>query len=67
MCFGFFALGPMELFIILLIVLVLFGAKKLPEIGRSFGEMLSGLRGGLKDSDDKSDSQEPSADKDKKS
>lgn len=31
-------LGPMELFIILVIVLVLFGAKRVPEIGASIGK-----------------------------
>jgi sec-independent protein translocase protein TatA len=31
-------LGPMELFIILVIVLVLFGARRVPEIGASIGK-----------------------------
>jgi len=31
-------IGPMELFIILVIVLVVFGAKRVPEIGASFGK-----------------------------
>lgn len=35
-----FGLGGQEIIIILLIVGVLFGAKKLPEIGRSLGEGL---------------------------
>ena len=30
-------IGPMELFIILVIVLVVFGAKRVPEIGASIG------------------------------
>ncbi len=30
--------GPLELILILLIVLLVFGAKKLPEIGRSLGK-----------------------------
>ena len=34
----FGGLGPMELFIILVIVLVLFGAKRVPEIGASLGK-----------------------------
>jgi sec-independent protein translocase protein TatA len=31
-------IGPMELFIILVIVLVVFGAKRVPEIGASIGK-----------------------------
>jgi sec-independent protein translocase protein TatA len=35
-------IGPLELVIVLIIVLVLFGAKRLPETGRSLG---AGMRG----------------------
>jgi sec-independent protein translocase protein TatA len=34
-------IGPVELIIVLVIVLVLFGAKRLPEVGRGLG---SGMR-----------------------
>jgi sec-independent protein translocase protein TatA len=34
-------IGPLELVLILLVVLLLFGAKRLPELGRSLG---SGMR-----------------------
>ena len=30
--------GPLEVVVILLVVLLLFGAKRLPEIGRALGE-----------------------------
>ena len=30
--------GPMEMFLILVVVLVLFGAKKIPELARSLGK-----------------------------
>ena len=33
-----FGLGPMEIAIILLIVLVLFGAKRIPEVARGLGK-----------------------------
>ncbi|MBI4115644.1 MAG: twin-arginine translocase TatA/TatE family subunit [Candidatus Omnitrophica bacterium] len=32
--------GPMELVLILLVVLLLFGAKRLPEIARGIGESI---------------------------
>jgi len=32
--------GPFEIGLILLVVLLLFGAKRLPEIGRSFGNAI---------------------------
>jgi sec-independent protein translocase protein TatA len=35
-----FGLGPPELLIIFLIILVLFGAKKLPELARSLGSSM---------------------------
>jgi sec-independent protein translocase protein TatA len=34
-------IGPLEIIIVLVIVLLLFGAKRLPELGRSLG---SGMR-----------------------
>ena len=37
-------LGPTELIILLVVVLLLFGAKKLPELGRGAGQFLRELR-----------------------
>lgn len=39
-----FKLGPMELVIILVIVLIIFGAGKLPEIGHAMGKALRGFK-----------------------
>lgn len=47
--FAFLDLGTRQLFIILLIVLVMFGSKKLPELSRSLGESARELRKGLTD------------------
>ena len=48
-------IGPLELVIILVVVLLLFGAKRLPELGRSLG---SGMRE-FKDSVSGKDDEEP--------
>ena len=40
-------IGPMELIIILAILLLLFGAKKLPELARSIGNSAGELRKGM--------------------
>lgn len=45
------SLGPMEFFFIFLIVVVLFGAKRLPSIGRGLGEGINNFKKGLKSKD----------------
>jgi sec-independent protein translocase protein TatA len=42
-------LGGPELLIILLIVLLLFGATRLPKLGRSLGQSIRGFKTGLND------------------
>lgn len=58
MYFGLFNLGPGELIGIALIVLLIFGPKKLPEIGRSFGEMLNNFRKGSRTDEPEGSSKE---------
>ncbi len=54
--FAFLDLGAPQLLIILAIVLILFGSKKLPELSRSLGESARELRKGLSsESNDKKD------------
>jgi sec-independent protein translocase protein TatA len=54
-----FGLGTQELLVILVIVLVLFGGSKLPEIARSLGKSMHEFKKGIdegaagKDDDDK--------------
>ncbi len=45
-------IGAQDLIIILVIVLVLFGAKRLPEIGKGIGEGIKGLKKGLSEPDE---------------
>jgi len=50
--FGFLDLGTPELLIILAIILLLFGGKKLPQLSRSLGESMHELRKGIGDTND---------------
>ena len=47
-----FRLGPMELVLILIIVLFLFGAKRLPEMGKGIGEGIKNFKKSIKGSED---------------
>jgi len=52
-------IGPMELVVILVILLLLFGAKKLPELARSIGTSAKELKGAMRsDSGDKDKGEE---------
>ena len=44
-------IGPMELFIILVIVLVVFGARRVPEIGASIGKGIREFKKNINDMD----------------
>ena len=45
-----FSPGPMELVIILVIVIILFGVGKLPELGSGLGEGIKNFRKAMRDS-----------------
>jgi sec-independent protein translocase protein TatA len=53
-----FGIGPLELIIVLVIVLVVFGAKRLPEVGRDLG---AGMRGFKNELVHPADDEQPSA------
>jgi len=55
-------LGTPELIVILVILVLLFGAKKLPELARSVGKSAKELKTSMKD-DDQSDNSKKSAGK----
>jgi sec-independent protein translocase protein TatA len=46
------SLGPPELLILLVIILLLFGATKLPKLARSMGEAQREFKKGLRDNDE---------------
>ena len=47
-------LGPMELVVILLVVLLIFGPKNLPKLGKAFGSTVKNIREGM-EGDDKTE------------
>ena len=47
-----FGLGMQELIIILVIVLLIFGAGKLPEVGSSLGKAIKGFKKSVKEPDE---------------
>lgn len=51
-------IGTTELLIVLAIVLVIFGPKALPKLGRSLGKTLGSFRKGMNENDDDDDEEE---------
>ncbi len=48
-----FGLGVGELVLIFLIVVIIFGASKLPQLGKGLGEGISNFKDGLRGKDEK--------------
>ncbi len=46
-----FGLGTTEALIVLAIVVLMFGGRKLPELGRSMGKAITNFKQGMKDGD----------------
>jgi sec-independent protein translocase protein TatA len=51
-------IGPLEIAIVLIIVLIIFGPKRLPELGQSMGRGIREFKGSLTGDKDKEDSEE---------
>lgn len=58
--FGFLNLGTPELLLILLITLLLFGGRKLPELSRSIGSSMREMRKGLSEAGDEKNKEQAS-------
>ncbi len=56
-----FGLGSREIIILVAVLVLLFGAKKIPELARSIGEAGRQLRKGFSDKDEEKDKKDKSA------
>ncbi len=45
-------IGPLEIVVVLIIALIVFGPKRLPELGSSLGKGIRGFKGSLSGDDD---------------
>jgi len=48
-------IGPWEIAIVVVVVLLIFGPRKLPELGSSLGKSIRGFRKGMKGGEDEQD------------
>ena len=53
--FMFGPIGPMELALIVLIIVIIFGARKLPELGKSMGEGIKNFKKSISSKDNDED------------
>ena len=54
-----FALGPAEIAVIVLVVILIFGPSKLPQLGSSVGKMLRGFKKEMKAINEDDDEADP--------
>lgn len=55
-------IGPLEILVVLIIALVVFGPKRLPELGRSLGKGIREFRGSITGDDDDDDERDDKKD-----
>jgi len=51
------SIGPLQLVLVLIIILLLFGAKRLRNVGSDLGEAIKGFRKSVKDGEEKAESE----------
>lgn len=51
-------IGPLEIFLILVVVLIVFGIGKLPQVGKGMGQAIREFRSSVKDGEDKAIAEE---------
>ena len=51
-----FGMGPFELILIVVVILIIFGPKNLPKIGSALGKTVKNVREGMEDKADEADS-----------
>jgi len=54
-----FGLGTTELIIILVLVMIIFGAGKLPQVGGALGKGLRNFKDGVKEGDEEKSEEDP--------
>jgi sec-independent protein translocase protein TatA len=52
-------IGPLEVVVVLIIALIVFGPKRLPELGRSLGKGIREFRGSVSGESDDHDERQP--------
>ena len=53
----FGSIGPTEILLILLIIVIIFGAKRLPELGRAMGEGIKNFKRSLSSKEEKKETE----------
>jgi sec-independent protein translocase protein TatA len=61
-----FGLGTQELIIILVLVLIVFGAGKLPQVGGAIGKGLRNFKEGIKEGDEDAEAEKKKLEEEKK-
>ncbi|MCP2604161.1 twin-arginine translocase TatA/TatE family subunit [Candidatus Aminicenantes bacterium AC-708-M15] len=50
-------MGPTEILLVLLIIVIIFGAKRLPELGRAMGEGIKNFKRSLSSKEEKKETE----------